>query len=493
MPNELPELANLEAAAFADARGISSRVPRLEQYFGTWAILADHFRASVNRFNQINLNLHIEQHTAEPQARSSDESGSSRRYQLSKGGVAVIDIAGSMMKGESSLGESASTIAVRRAVRQAAADDECSAILLRIDSPGGTVSGTGDLADDVAAASNKKPVYAYCEDLCCSAAYWVASQCDKVFANATALVGSIGTYGVIEDSSGAAEQQGIKVHVVKAGAFKGAGVEGTAVTDDQLAMIQERIDKTNEHFVRGVAKGRKLSLATTRELADGRAHIAADAVKNGLIDGVQSFDDTLAQLSSKSRPKSSSTSTGSKSMSSEAGGAPVAATYPQLKAACTGADASFLVAQLEAGATVDVARANWAAEQNRQLAAVKAENEQLKAQAAKPGVVAGVKSGGRKTGAAAAAAEVEAAAATGDAIEAWHSAVDAKHKHFDKMRMHTRLTGRKRNALAVAEVVKEKPELHAAYIEAKAAEFRQNKFRRAMEAAGLGNAQERGF
>ncbi|MCH8978459.1 MAG: S49 family peptidase, partial [Armatimonadetes bacterium] len=109
-------------------------------------------------------------------------------------GVAVISIVGVMTKSPTSLEPGCSTVLARRQIRAAAHDVAVRAIVIRFDSPGGTVSGTEALANDVREAAAHKKVYAYVEDSCCSAAYWVASQCNKVFASKTALVGSLGIY-----------------------------------------------------------------------------------------------------------------------------------------------------------------------------------------------------------------------------------------------------------------------------------------------------------
>jgi signal peptide peptidase SppA len=481
MPNELTNLEILEAAVFADARGITGRVPRIEEYFGLWAILEEPFQAAVGRFNALNLNLHIEQHVArEPTALAAGGAGggAGKSYQVARGGVALIDLAGTMMKQESSLGSSRGTVAVRRAMRSAAADDDVHSILLRIDSPGGTVSGTADLAADVAAAAGKKPVYAFCEDMACSAAYWVASQCDKVWANATALVGSIGTYGVIEDSSEAAKQQGVKVHVIRAGAYKGAGVDGTQVTDEQLAVMQARIDQTNEHFVRGVAKGRKMTLAATRDVADGRAYLAAEAEKKGLIDGVSTLDDVLAMLASKKPKPQPSSSNRSNAKMSDANPPAAAvsgpAAFSELKAACVGADPAFLVSQLEANATGAQATSAWMAEQNKRIASAKSETEAAKAQVKKPGLRDPIPSGAAKS--------QEDPLSSGDPIEAWHAAVDAELERYGKLRMHTRLSEAQRRAKAIHTVAGRDRALHMAYIAAYPAEHRKLAHAQAMRA-----------
>jgi signal peptide peptidase SppA len=169
-------------------------------------------------------------------------------------------------------------------------------LMLRIDSPGGSVAGIADLADLIHQASQAKPVYAFIEDCGASAAYWLASQCRFVWANTSARVGGIGVYGVVRDFSKAFESAGIRTHVIRAGAFKGAGVTGTPVTDAQLAEAQREIDAINELFVKAVSRGRRTSIDRVRALADGRVHIGEHARSLGLIDAVGSLDQVVANL-----------------------------------------------------------------------------------------------------------------------------------------------------------------------------------------------------
>lgn len=302
-----------------------------DDYFGVWAILEDPFRAAVDSFQGINLHTHIE---ARDVAAINDASNSGE-YPVSAGGTAVIDIRGTMMKRASSMTGGASMIAVRRSIRAAVNDPEVGSILLRMDTPGGTVAGTMDLANDVSSAANKKPLFAFVEDLTASAGAWVASQATKIFANnATARYGSIGTYVVIQDVSGAAEKLGVKVHVIRAGEFKGAGVPGTKITDEQLAEWQRTIDALNDQFIAAVASGRSMSIEQVTQLADGRAHPAAEALKMGLIDGIQTFEATLDQLA-----KLSTTSISRRPRMS--------LQIADIKSACPGASAEFIMGQME--------------------------------------------------------------------------------------------------------------------------------------------------
>jgi signal peptide peptidase SppA len=235
---------------------------------------------------------------AELQARLRGEAQEPPRkpYRVTESGTAVLGLTGPMTKREQSWGEGTSTVSLRRRLRQATSDPDVKSIALLIDSPGGQVSGAFDLAKDVARAREKKRTVAYIEDLGASAAYAVASQASAVYANENALVGSIGTYAVIEDLSRLAANLGVQVHVIRAGAFKGAGQPGTPVSESQLAEWQREVESVNEVFLNTVARGRGLDLEQVRTLADGRIHVAGDAEALGLIDGIQSFDQVLADL-----------------------------------------------------------------------------------------------------------------------------------------------------------------------------------------------------
>lgn len=211
------------------------------------------------------------------------------------GGVAVIPITGFMAKGQSSLGGT-STLAVRGAVRAATRDQGIDAIVMLIDSPGGTAAGTTELATDIVAASLRKPVLAHFDDMGASAAFWAGAMAElgNVSANASALVGSIGTIMSVEDTSGQFAKEGIIAHhLTSDGAtMKAAGGEGTEITDEQLAYFQAIIDAFGAMFVEAVAIARGLTPAAIRAL-DGRVLLAADAQAAGLIDHIRSLDETL--------------------------------------------------------------------------------------------------------------------------------------------------------------------------------------------------------
>lgn len=410
-------------------------VPHVHEYFGVWSVHEETFRAAADHAARIDLQAHVRANAGEA------ESAMRSEYEVAPGGVAIIEISGPMMKFASSFSGGTSTVRARRQIRLAASDEEVGSIVIRIDSPGGTVSGTKDLADEVAAAARKKPVYAFIEDLGASAAYWVASQARQVFANETALVGSIGTFAVIEDYSGRAAQLGIKVHVIRAGQFKGSGQPGTEVTSEQLAEWQRIVNGLNEHFLRAVSAGRSMAMDRVREIADGRVHVGAEALRLGLVDRIQSFDQTISQAR---KPGSSKMSERTETQQPASTSSAAPASYHELVAGCVGADAGFICSQLERKATLSQAQANWMAEQNQRIAAARADADQAKAAQKKPGQ-------DPVTGPAKGAA---AAASSGDPIGEWNEAVAAKVK-----------AGFSR-AKAVSAVNRENPDLRVAMLQA---------------------------
>jgi signal peptide peptidase SppA len=196
-----------------------------------------------------------------------------------------------------------STVDARRQLRAMAEDEKVGAVLLHIDSPGGHVAGTKELADDVAAVDQTKPVHAYAEDMGASAAYWVASQARTVAANAMAMVGSLGTFTVLYDLSKTAEMDGVQVHVVSTGKHKGATVPGTPVTEEDLAEAQRIVDGFDAFFRQAVRDGRELGAKEASAIWTGAVWLTGEATGLGLVDRVETLDATVERTTAPLRAK----------------------------------------------------------------------------------------------------------------------------------------------------------------------------------------------
>ena len=217
-------------------------------------------------------------------------------------GVAIVRVTGAISKYPSKFTET-SAVLVRRAIGQALADEDIDGILLAIDSPGGQVEGIYEVGQAVARAATQKPVAAFIEDLGASAAYWIASQATRITANAPAMVGSIGVFAVLEDLSGVADRQGVRVIVKSTGPYKGAGVPGTPISQEIEDQAQQHVDQYGEFFFSAVQAGRKLNKRQMEAVTDGRVWIAAEAQQLGLIDGVGTFEEAFAWTQQTRRPR----------------------------------------------------------------------------------------------------------------------------------------------------------------------------------------------
>ncbi|MCA9013706.1 MAG: S49 family peptidase [Planctomycetaceae bacterium] len=351
----------------------------LDQYFGLWSVEESHFMQLFRQVSNFDLAAHVEQGEIGQQDPS--------RVETSKSNViALVDINGTLTKRGSSFSRAGGMVYLKRQIRQLANDSDIAGIVLQIDSPGGTVAGTADLAVEVASAREKKPVYAFCEDLTASAAYWIASQCTKVFANnKTAMIGSVGTYVGLYDLSGMAEKEGIKAIVIKSTDLKGAGFPGAEITEQQISVWQELIDKTQSQFTQGVSSGRSISIAEAEKLATGRVYVAEDALSLGMIDEIASFEIMLADLQKEIAGKSKNQRRSTVTTEEKPEKQP--ASVAEVQAACPDADANFVVDCLKKGLTIEEAKGAYIVNLQEQLKMRDTELAEAKTKGAKkPGV-----------------------------------------------------------------------------------------------------------
>lgn len=175
--------------------------------------------------------------------------------------------------------------AIRQAVFSALADPDVRAILLSIDSPGGVVQGTKELADFLAEAAASKPIAAYANGLCASAAFWLAASTGRILAPATALVGSIGVIMCLEDYSGLYEKMGLRLEYIASGKFKAAGRSGKELTEEERAYFQDRLDRLHEIFKADVRARLGLE-AEEKDWAEAQLMVATQAHPLGLVSGI---------------------------------------------------------------------------------------------------------------------------------------------------------------------------------------------------------------
>lgn len=170
-----------------------------------------------------------------------------------------------------------------RQMDAAGTDPGVRAVILAVDSPGGQVLGTPELASKV--RSFTKPLAVYTDTLMASGAYWIGSQGPSVYSTPSAMIGSIGVYLPMYDVRGMLEKFGVKVDLIKSGKHKAAGFPGTELTTEQREFLQARVDAIHAEF-RAAVKSRRRTVADSS--MDGQVYAGKDAAKLGLVTGLAS-------------------------------------------------------------------------------------------------------------------------------------------------------------------------------------------------------------
>lgn len=223
-----------------------------------------------------------------------------RRSTVRNGATAVLPVYGVLMQRVDMLSEMSggtSTDRIARNFRQLVADPNVGTIVLDVDSPGGGVYGIAELAEEVFKARESKRIIAHANSMAASGAYWLASAADEFVVTPGGEVGSIGIYMVHEDWSGFYEQAGVSPTLIKYGDHKAEGIDFEPLTDDTRDYFQKRVNEYGEMFVNAVAKYRGTTTANVKaNFGQGRVFGAKEAVKLGMADRVEAFQETLGRI-----------------------------------------------------------------------------------------------------------------------------------------------------------------------------------------------------
>lgn len=269
---------------------------RRAAYSRPWAILEPTLDAI---FEWLDLAAEGQKFTPEEvEARTSG--GAGQGQPIRAGSIAVLPIYGAISPRASLFGDisgGTSVQSLRNEFLAAIADDDVTGIVLDVNSPGGTVDLVPELAADIRAAREAKPIVAIANTMMGSAAYWLASQAERVYVTPSGDVGSIGVFGKHLDTSGAEEQAGVKTTLISAGKYKTEGNPHEALGDEAKAAMQARVDDAYDSFVADVAAGRGASETDVRGgYGEGRLLNAKRSLAAGLVDGIQTFDATVAAM-----------------------------------------------------------------------------------------------------------------------------------------------------------------------------------------------------
>lgn len=217
--------------------------------------------------------------------------------------VAVINIEGTIVCGADSkenLFNQANGVtsgSIMKQIREAAADDSVKALLLRIDSGGGSATAAEEVGRELIRFKEeaKKPIVATMGNTGASAAYWIAAcASDKIYANATTLTGSIGVYMPYMNTEELFKKIGITSDKIKSGPYKDIMTNDRPMTKEEKEILQNIVDEIYDQFVYTVSAGRKMETSKVRAIADGRIYTGLQAKNIGLVDELGDYYDALA-------------------------------------------------------------------------------------------------------------------------------------------------------------------------------------------------------
>ena len=220
----------------------------------------------------------------------------------SGGGIAVLPLygivtqRGNMVDDVSGPG-TASTQQFSNLLRAALQDETVSQILIDIDSPGGSVYGVAELADEIVSARAQKPVVAIANSLAASAAYWIGCSASEFYVTPGGEVGSIGVWQAHQDYSKAMDEAGVKTTLISAGKFKVEGNPYAPLDEEAQGFMQSRVDDYYAAFTKAVAKGRGVSISQVRDgMGQGRVLGADAALASSMVDGIATFEDVVKKM-----------------------------------------------------------------------------------------------------------------------------------------------------------------------------------------------------
>ena len=220
----------------------------------------------------------------------------------SKGKVAIVYAEGEIVDGNGHedgyiFGEK--TARMLREIRQ---DDDIKAVVLRVNSPGGSVSASETIARELTLLNKDKALVVSMGSLAASGGYWISANSDRIFAEPTTITGSIGVFGMFLNFQGLLNDKlGLTFDTVKTGKFADAVTATRPKTPEELAIFQDSVDWVYDQFITRVAKGRKLNRAVVEEIAQGRVWSGTEALRLGLVDELGGLDAAIKYAGAKAK------------------------------------------------------------------------------------------------------------------------------------------------------------------------------------------------
>ena len=173
-------------------------------------------------------------------------------------------------------------------------NDKIKAVVLRINSPGGSAYGSEQIWKAVSVVKSKKPIVVSMGDYAASGGYYIACNTDRIFAQPTTLTGSIGIFGIFPNIGGLTDKLGIKFDNVKTNKYSDFGATYRPMNTEERAILQRYINNGYELFTKRCAEGRNMNIDSLKAIAEGRIYSGTDAMQLGLVDEMGGLEEAIA-------------------------------------------------------------------------------------------------------------------------------------------------------------------------------------------------------
>ena len=207
--------------------------------------------------------------------------------------VAVVYAEGAIVGGTGSI-ETIGSDRFAEEFRELREDDSVKAIVLRVNSPGGSATASEVILREILLTKKKKPVIVSMGNVAASGGYWIAAGANQIFAEENTVTGSIGVFGLLSNIQEIANENGVTWDVVKTGEFADIDSNVRPKTEAELAIYQQSVDKTYRLFLRKVSRYRNLPVEKVKEIARGRVWSGKEAVNIGLVDRLGGLESAIA-------------------------------------------------------------------------------------------------------------------------------------------------------------------------------------------------------
>ncbi len=214
--------------------------------------------------------------------------------------VAILYAEGEIVDGEGGLSQVGGD-RIAQELRKIRENDDVKAVVLRVNSPGGSVTASEVIGREVVLTAKKKPVIVSMGNLAASGGYWISMGSQKIFAESNTITGSIGVFGILPNVEKLAANNGLTWDVVKTTRFADINTISRAKTPQELANIQKVVDRIYDRFITKVANSRKLPKGKVQEIAQGRVWSGTAAKELGLVDAIGGLEDAVKEAAKQAK------------------------------------------------------------------------------------------------------------------------------------------------------------------------------------------------